>query len=222
MNGLKIKTISVLCLLFLGFTAVNAQTNVTNKGNFIIGGTLGFSSAGSDITTTLDGTTTTTGSATATQFNIAPSIGYFFANNFAFGVGLNYTLNSIDEDNGNTNIDSDLLFGPYARYYLPVGDDMAFFIEADAGFGNTVDDVTENGVVRTTNNSIFAVGVGPGFTIFSNNAIGIEALVKYNYAQSDSDITRDGTSFTSEAITNQVDFSVGIQVYFARLERAKN
>lgn len=221
MNKLKLKTISVLCLLLLGFIAVNAQTTVTNKGNFIIGGTLGFSTAASDVEGTVDGTNTNISTATATQLNIAPSIGYFLADNFTFGVGLDYTLNTIDNENENNSIDSDLLFGPFARYYLPVGDDMAFFIEADAGFGNSVDEITRDGDSQLINNSVFAVGVGPGFTIFSNNAFGIEALVKYNYARSDSDIDLNGISSTSTTLTNAIDFSVGFQVYFAGMQRAQ-
>lgn len=220
MNTLKLKAIGVLCLLVLGFTTVNAQTTVTNKGNFIVGGTLGFSSSASDIETTVDGSNASNESATATQLNIAPSIGYFLVDNFAFGIGLDYTLSTVDGDDRNS-VDSDLLFGPYARYYFPVGDDMAFFIEASSGFGNSVDEITVGNNSQLVNNSVFAIGVGPGFTIFSNNAFGIEALVKYNYARSDSDLEVGNTTSTSTTMTNAIDFSVGFQMYFSRVQRAQ-
>ncbi len=48
--------------------------------------------------------------------------------------------------------------------------------------------------------NIFAIGAGPGFTIFSSDAIGIEALIKYNYARSKFDIDMAATHFWVAAI----------------------
>lgn len=222
MNTLKknfSKATGVLLILLLSFSAMNAQ--ITSQGNFIVGGTFGFSAANSDVEENANGNVTTTEGATASQLNIAPSIGYFVTDNFALGFGLDYTLSTVDNTNDNTSIDSDLLFGPFTRYYLPVGEDKAFFLEANAGFGNSIDEITIDGTTQNINNNIFAIGIGPGFTIFSNDAIGIEALMKYNYARSEADIDINGESLNTTTFTNQLDFSVGLQVYFARLNRAK-
>ena len=63
-------------------------------------------------------------------------------------------------------------------------------------------------------------GVGSGFTIFSRNGLALEALVKYNFAKSKSEIDVQGVKRVSQAWTNAVDFSVGLQYYFGGLRSA--
>ena len=64
-----------------------------------------------------------------------------------------------------------------------------------------------------------AFGAGPGFTIFSNDGIGIEALVKYNYARSKFDIDIAGEKTTTTTKTNQIALSLGVQFYFSGLRK---
>jgi hypothetical protein len=199
----------IATLLFASNTA-SAQTTNTQKGSFMAGGELGLSTASSTVQID-DGTTE---GSDATQFSIAPSIGYFFADNFALGIGADYTLNTVSNNNRN-EFDSDLLFGPFVRYYLPFGQ-KALFFEVDFGYGNSADEITINNVKQNAMTNVFALGVGPGFTIFSNDHIGIEALAKYNYASSNTTLTADGNTTTSTSITHAFDFSVGLQVYFTR------
>lgn len=208
-------------MLILGAVLITAgitNAQITNKGNFIIGGTMGFSAANSDVEQTLNGETISE-RAEASQINVAPSLGYFFADNFALGFGMDYTLNTVRQPDGRS-IDSDLLFGPFGRYYFPAGTDKAFFIETNFGFGSSIDEAELNGTSQAVNTNVFAVGVGPGFTIYSSDAIGIEALVKYNHARSNSSTTVENASVNTITLTNQVDFSVGLQVYLSRLQRA--
>lgn len=203
-------TAFVATLAFLFASSVSAQ--ITGRGTFMIGGELGLSSSSSTITTDGSGATNNN----ATQFNIAPSIGYFFANNLAIGVGIDYTLNTTQD-----RLDSDLLFGPFVRYYIPFGDDKALFFEADFGYGNTADRLETDQGTRQALTTVFAGGIGPGFTIFSNDAIGIEALAKYKYGSGSSSITTVmGETSTSNSVTHAFDFSVGLQVYFTRVQPA--
>jgi len=200
-------------------TAGSAQ--ITAQGNFIIGSTLGFSAANSKITQD-DGTgNIATESPTSIQFSFAPKVGYFLADHFALGIGMDYTLNQVERTDGDNNKDSDLLFGPFARYYLPMAADMAFFIEGNFGFGNASDKLLIAGEPQRINTNIMAFGLGPGFTIFSSSAIGIEALVKYNFARSrfDTDIT--GVQQETVTRTNQFDFSIGFQFYLGGIEAAR-
>lgn len=222
------KHIVITLIAFMGLLLSESTAQVTGRGNFIIGGTLGFSSSSSTVDISGEDTNVQNEDTKATQFNIAPSLGYFFAENLALGVGFDYTLNKIEEpinfegeeQRTQTEFDSDLLFGPFARYYLPVGLDKAFFIEATFGFGSSVDEVELQSGDQNTSTTVFAMGVGPGFTIFSRDAIGIEALVKYNWANSNTDISFQGIETEAETITNQIDFSVGLQFYFTRLKPA--
>ena len=65
-----------------------------------------------------------------------------------------------------------------------------------------------------------AFGVGPGLTIFSTSALGIEALFKYNYARSTFDTNVGGASAKTTTETNQFDFSVGMRFYFSGIQKA--
>jgi len=223
------KKFSISLFLVL-FVACISFGQVTSKGNFLIGGTLGFSTANSSVEQVTNGSSFDGEGSRSTQFNIAPNIGYFVTNNFAVGLGLDYTLNKIEEpvdfSDPDTDFlessDSDLLFGPFARYYAPIGGNKFFFVEATFGFGSSQDEFQTAGGQQTTSTNVFALGVGPGFSIVSNDAIGIEALVKYNYARANSEIEIGELSSELTTMTNQFDFSVGLQFYFSRLRQANN
>ena len=214
----------VFTLVIALFACAISFAQVMDKGNFLMGGSFGFSSANSAIETDANGSSVSGDGATATQLNFAPKIGYFFANNFVGGLGLNYTFNKNEEpvDFGNPDseldesFDSDLLFGPFLRYYMPIGGRKAFFVESTFGFGNSFDEFQTDSGSQTASTSVFAVGVGPGFTIFSSDAVGIEALFKYNFATSNSSIDFDEVNTEITTTTNQFDFSVGFQYYFTR------
>lgn len=210
----------VLLIAFM-LSAGTLLGQYTAQGNFLMGATLGFSANNSTITQDDGQGDVATENPTSTQFNIAPSVGYFLLDEFAIGIGLDYTFNKVENKSQDTNKDSDLLFGPFARYYLPMTDDMAFFLEANFGFGNSSDDRVIAGQQQNISTNIFAVGVGPGFTIFSSDAVGIETLVKYNYARSDFDTTIDGVRRKTNTKTNQFDFSVGFRFYFATIQKAE-
>ena len=178
---------------------------VLDKGNFVIGSTLGFSSANSKVTTSINNEQEEGNGPTAIQVSIAPNVGYFLTDNFVLGIGLDYTSSTLKEPNENRTEDSDLLFGPFARYYLPVADDMSFFFETDFGFGSSSDEQVINEQTQKIQTNVFAIGLGPGFTIFSNSDIGIEALIKYNFAQGKFDTESNGIKTVTTTKTNQLD-----------------
>jgi hypothetical protein len=149
---------------------------------------------------------------------VSPSLGYFLLDNFTLGIGLDYTSSSETRAGEAKTKDSDLLFGPFARFYFPFGD-KAIFLQGNFGFGNSSDNFNDGTGTQNINTNILAVGAGPGFTIFSNDAIGLEALVKYNYARSKFDIDLGGVKTSTTTKTNQIALSLGIQIYFAGLKR---
>ena len=154
----------------------------------------------------------------SSQFTLAPHVGYFIIDQFALGIGMDYTFSVIEEPNADRNEDSNLLFGPFMRYYLPLDDDMALFFQTDFGFGNATDDLVIAGERQRISTNIFSVGIGPGFTIFSNSAVGIEALLKYNFARSSFDTDIAGVKTTTITRTNQFDLSIGVQFYFGGVQ----
>ena len=219
--------------LILSMMAVSAMAQVTllqptQRGNFVIGSRIGFSTAKSSVDVQ-----STTGSikgdgGSSSQFNLSPGIGYFFAKNFVVGISMDWlkTHSSTGVDlNGGTlapqkSENNNVLFGPFIRYFFPTGEDKAFFLGTTVGFGNSKNQFISNNSTQTINNSLLTIGVGPGFTIYSKNGLSLEALVKYNFARSNSEINVQDLNRISKTWTNAVDFSVGIQYYFGGFKAA--
>jgi hypothetical protein len=213
------KIVKILSLFFLSvFVMPSVQGQFSERGRFLLGSAVGFATNTSNISYADGVPGMTEETPQNTQWNVAPSIGYFLFDNFALGIGLDYTSSSETRVGQEKAKDADLLFGPFARYYFPF-EDKAIFLQANFGFGNSSDNLTINGENQKINTNIFAVGAGPGFTIFSNDAIGLEALVKYNYARSKFDINVGGVKTTTTTKTNQIALSLGLQVYFSGLKR---
>jgi hypothetical protein len=224
---------NLLMALILSMMAVSAMAQVTllqptQRGNFVIGSRIGFSTAKSSVDVQ-----STTGSikgdgGSSSQFNLSPGIGYFFAKNFVVGISMDWlkTHSSTGVDlNGGTlapqkSENNNVLFGPFIRYFFPTGEDKAFFLGTTVGFGNSKNQFISNNSTRTINNSLLTIGVGPGFTIYSKNGLSLEALVKYNFARSNSEINVQDLNRISKTWTNAVDFSVGIQYYFGGFKAA--
>lgn len=221
--------LGLAALVALIFNTALVAQSVTGAGNFMMGGTLGFSTASSSVEINNSGQSVSNEGTRATQFNISPRIGYFVSDNFALGIGMDYTLNEIEEPvdlsdpdtEYESEYDSDLLFGPFTRYYFPVGVDKAFFLQANFGFGSSEDQIRVGEDPQTVSNDVLAASVGPGFTIYSTDAIGIEAIAKYNWARSNATYNFQGESNETTTYTNQWDFSIGFQVYFNRLQRSE-
>lgn len=214
------KRIVYVLVAALVILSLELEAQVTSSGNFVIGSTFGLSAAKSKITQDSGDSNIETDSPSSTQFSFSPSVGYFVIDNFAVGIHMDYTSSEVKEPNLDRTTDSDLLFGPFARFYLPVGADMGVFLEAGFGFGNSNDEKYIGAGRQRINTNIFAYGIGPGFTIFSTQAIGIEAIFKYNYARSDFDTEIAGIQRQTITRTNQFDFSVGVQFYFTALTPA--
>ncbi len=215
-------------LLVTALTMAQTTLQPTKRGNLVIGTRMGFSAAKASVDVQSSTGSIKGDGGTSVQLNLSPAIGYFFANNFVIGVGMDlFSLSSssgIDvtgndsppQDSRNNNV----LFGPFVRYFFPVSDDQAFFIGSTLGFGSSKNRYTADNETQTINNTLLSVGVGPGFTIYSNKGLALETLVKYNFAKSKSEIDVQGVRRVSETWSNGVDFSVGLQYYFGGFRSA--
>ncbi|MBN8677117.1 MAG: outer membrane beta-barrel protein [Chitinophagales bacterium] len=210
------KLSNAILIFLLSIVVSTAQAQFTDRGRFMLGSAVGFGTNSSK--TSFDNSSTEDSEPKNTQWNVSPYIGYFLFDNFTLGIGLDYTSSSETRAGEEKTKDSDLLFGPFTRYYIPFGD-KALFLQGNFGFGNSSDNLTVNGANQNINTNILAFGIGPGFTIFSNDGIGLEALVKYNYAKSQFDLDIAGVKTTTTTRTNQIALSLGIQIYFAGLKR---
>jgi outer membrane protein W len=219
----------VFSLFAIAAIAQVSDFQPTQRGNFVIGSRIGFSTAKSSIEVQSTTGTIKGDGGSSSQFNLAPAIGYFFAENFVFGVGMDWLRTSsktgVDVSGGGAapqeSRNNNVLFGPFARYFFPTGDDKAFFLGSSVSFGNSDNVFTgSDNVTQSIYTSLLTIGVGPGFTIYSNNGLALEALVKYNFARSNSEIDIQGIKRTSLSWTNALDFSVGVQYYFGGFRTA--
>lgn len=211
---------SFLLTLVLLLYAWMASAQFTDQGNFLIGSTIGLSAADSKVSHSTLADNEGEGPSSL-QFNIAPKAGYFVINDLVTGIGLDFTMNRVKEPNEDKIDDSNVLFGPFARYYFPAGNDIAFFGEVNFGFGNSSDVQTIGENRQSIKSNIFAVGVGPGVTIISGGGVGLEAIFKYNFSRSKFDTVMGGETNTTITRTNQFDISIGVQFYFESIRRAR-
>jgi hypothetical protein len=209
------KLLSVVILLLALPCLVSAQ--FTDQGNFMVGTTLGFSTAGSRVIQNQGDSQNEGEGPSSTQLSISPKIGYFAFQDLALGLSMDYTLNTVDQPNNDRITDTDLLFGPFARYFFPIGDDISLFAETTFGFGRSSDTQEIGGQLQNIDTNIFAFGIGPGLTVISDSGIGISATLKYNYARSEFDATIDNIQRQTITRTNAFDFSIGFQYYFGGL-----
>jgi hypothetical protein len=213
---MKVSSISLvaLCLCLLG-PAVHAQTA---KGSFLLGGSLGFSSNKDKYNYS---SSTFNYESKSTSFSVRPSISYFVIDQLAVGVITPFSYTKIKSDDLQSTTTT-YSIGPIVRYYFPLGDQWAVFPEVAYSYGwswskspyyiPTTGDIEELQVNGTT--SILQTGVG--LVYFLNPSIGIEGKVYYqSWNDSYERGERTGTILTSND-QSSINFSVGLQVYFAR------
>lgn len=193
------KKLNLLVLVTFLFAIVSTSHGQISKGKVMLGTDLALSS------TMVDSDESDTDDSDI-LINLNPKIGYFFADNFSLGLGIEYTY-SRDQIGDAESIGTDLLAGPFTRYYIPITENSSFFAEASVVFGTQ--SVEEAGVEVST--TLIGAGIGPGITIFANDKFALEGVVRYNYISGTTD-PGDGADEVSVSI-NEFDFLLGVQFY---------
>ena len=168
----------------LGMTA-NAQLQ---KGNWMVGGEL--AAAGFGLNT-----------GGGYNFQITPQAAYFVQNNWA--VGPYVRLGFSGAQSAPTTFTYGV--GALSRYYLSPGEQGVdnllkhgrFFLEGNAGIGGTTTSMggaTAHGL---------DLGVGPGYTYFITQNIGLDASVKLN----------GNLGFGNRGTTSSIDFRLGFNIF---------
>lgn len=115
------------------------------------------------------------------NMNIQPKMGLFVARKMALGVMLDWRLGNtkspVDEKINN----SEILFGPFVRYYLETGSrELKFFAEASGGIGNRTVTSSENSN-DNEDFSVFFMNAGPGMAYFITDRISLDLSVDYRW-----------------------------------------
>ncbi len=92
----------LVTFLMLGQLALPAQNEALNRGNFAIGSGVGYVNSVTSIQIN-NGGTVLKGGNTGYQLHLTPTIGYFLTRNFVFGLGMDYLVNSSQDNSDNTN-----------------------------------------------------------------------------------------------------------------------
>ena len=220
--NIALRTIfTFMVLLIFGQGSLNAQDEALQSGNFTIGSGIGYVNS---ITTVQieSGGTILRGGNTGYQLHITPSIGYFISRNFVFGLGMDYLVNSSQDNTQNTTgtkprtSDTKLLFGPFTRLYIPFAGDQALFLAGVFGYGKSETEISDGTETQSVRTKLMTFGAGPGYAIFSNGRVSLEAQAKYNYGINRSSILVSNVNQTTRTLTTAWDFVVGMHFYFNR------
>src|SRR5687767_7520560 len=130
------KKVLIAACLLVSSNAIFAQVN---KGQWLAGGNISFESQKQ-------------GDAKATSFNFSPDAGYFFIDNFAGGIRLDFSSYKVkDADDATTSFG----LAPFVRYYfLPAAQKVNVFADASFGFGSA-------GTADKESFNEFAIMAGP-------------------------------------------------------------
>ena len=175
------RKISILFIALLLTAAAHAQMK---KGNVMMGANLSNLSFGLD-------------KPNVFRMDINPKAAYFVQDGIAFGVDLSFGLAT----SKGMGTDINYGIGGLARYYMDrriyeVVRNGLFFAEATAGISGV------NPAAGGNTNGL-GFSMGPGFSYFITNSIGLEALLKYNGV----------VGFGSSVYGHSLGLNVGFQVY---------
>ena len=172
------KKVMFVALFAIGASASFAQSNI-KKGDWMLGGSVGFSSAKYD-----------NAESSYKEFNLSPDAGYFFIKQLAGGVRLNLTSSSYEDVTTEKN--TQVMISPFVRYYfLPSTQKLNIFADASYGFGN----VKSTGAA-TSEYKISGFAGKAGVAYFITPATALEFSLGYNSSKEEGASERYNTIMT--------------------------
>lgn len=209
MDWKKLFSLSVGMYVFL----LSSHAQIA-QGSWLIGGDVGFGFSNVKNSYTLGSTTISTLGNTS-NFILSPRVGFFVIDNLAVGVNVDFSGSSYTEKDGaDTEKDAvtRLAVGPFARYYLALGQ-VYPFIEAGINFGSANYISSFNNSETRTTHRLNNMGAGPGVAFFVADNVAVEALVKYNRSVE----KYDGSGGSEiKMTTGGILVAVGVQAYIRR------
>ena len=185
------------------------------KGNFLVGGSISFSTSTSAYTVPPGGLST--GDTKTFQYSFNPNISYMVLKNFAVGAIVPVQHIKSSNDLVKSNI-TNYSLGLALRYYFPFKQ-WAIFPLISYAPGRTISrsprvnpstGQTEETKVKGTT-SAFATGVG--ITYFVNKNVGVEGALTLQRKSTKYD---DSPYSNSDNATGALNFAIGMQVYLNR------
>lgn len=177
------KNLLLIALLGGTATAAHAQTAIP-AGTVSLGGNVGYYRHTNSLQNVGAGQTS---EAVSSQFQIAPSVGYFVANNLAVGLSLGYTATKNTYTSAFSTALSDLpssvtfRSGAYVQYYKMLTDQFGLVGTLGAGYQyNRITDIygpAGNMSSAETKQKGYYASLTPGIVYFPIPKLGISATV---------------------------------------------
>ncbi|HEY5751488.1 MAG TPA: outer membrane beta-barrel protein [Chryseolinea sp.] len=193
-------------LLFYTCLMTIASHGQTDKGSFLLGGSIGFTHN----STTTYGTSGASIDSKSFMIDVQPSVSYFIIDRLAVGLTTPYSYSKIKSKSYQTELTATTKtysVGPLVRYYFPLGSEWAIFPEVSYNYGWAWNDGL------TDKSRTFQGGVG--LVYFLNQSVGVEGKAFYQNQHTTYDENSNAYRATSSDEPD-FNFSVGVQIYFAR------
>ncbi|TNJ42897.1 outer membrane beta-barrel protein [Tamlana fucoidanivorans] len=207
------KNILCIAVLFVSSIFMAQEANDTfsiPKNQWVLGGSLSvssFNSSSDDLKSKSD----------SFWWEIAPDVGYVFANNFMVGIKTQYRFGDGDDnfDNGNAYKRSFQSFSvaPYIRKYFFVAKKLALTLEGGVKVSKRWDEFTEvNAEKEETISNDFFVGISPGLAytlskkVYLYSSLGNVGYYKTK-SEKEGDITKTD-AFSFNVFTSHLNFGV--------------
>ena len=211
-------TLLSLCL------AVSSKSHAqTNKGSFLLGGSLGLSKSTDKITFHEINEGDFSFDVKSMSFAVRPNISYFVIDGLALGLITPFSYSSAKMDEQKIS-GITYSIGPVARYYFLLGSQWAIFPEVSYSYGwnqknGRNDNIMSYGGVlvegiRKGNTKDFQGGVGLVYFLHPN--IGLEGKFYYQSTRTTYDFVDPDGINTTRFDQSSLNFSVGLQVYWKR------
>jgi outer membrane protein len=194
----KITILSALiCCISL---CANGQTE---KGRYMVGGSVGFSSTKDK----QEFTGVSTDGNKNTNIWVMPSFGLFVADGIVAGAGLAITSNKAESDDGTSSFTSSgLTIAPFARYYHESG--LFGHLNFEIGSGKNKNE--SGGTTTETKDSIFGWKVGGGYALFINNNVVVEPMITYGSTSLKAKDSPSDFKLTNSGLLISVGFNIFI------------
>lgn len=174
------KKLAVLAMLLASAVVSYAQLG---QGTIMLGGGIGFSAEkeqnpGAD--------------SRYTEFSLSPEVGFFVADNFAVGLAFGVRSENNEPARGTQTKVTSFGVGPFARYYIPTGNDkFSFFGDArfNASFYKSKPDNSD-----ADKGGSFGASISPGFAFFPTENWSIDfslSLLSFQSIDPDRDSDND-------------------------------
>jgi Outer membrane protein beta-barrel domain len=176
----------IAAFLFISFSAISSFSQ-TGKGNWLVGGIMSFNSSNEhdNISTAPD--------YKSSVFQIAPDFGYFFINNLAGGLDIQYSsIHSSESVNSSTS--SSFSAGPFARYYFNLSNTAKIFVHGNIAWGS------QKYSADAPASSVMSYGFKAGPAFFLSPHVALEIAAGYQSMKTtDTYIGNTTTGFTINA-----------------------